>query len=168
MMAVSLLLMLTLDSRLFLLVAGVGMLYLMAAVLFLPRLYQLAAQELRCGIEQNTRLIEIFQGITTLRTLGDGNMGMHRWLPPFFAEISANFRQERLNALVLMVLDFFRLVGLATLVWWGTKAILANTISLGTLLAFYGIATSFFLSLHILMGRLVVFARAWVHAFALQ
>jgi NHLM bacteriocin system ABC transporter peptidase/ATP-binding protein len=113
-----------------------------------PLVRRSAAEETRARGRQQDRLLEMLQGIITLRMAGDRSIAERRWIPSFLEELEASLRRDRLLALAVPALEW---VGGATLVWcvWqGAQAVLEGTLSLGALVAFLGVLASFLASTH--------------------
>ena len=115
------------------------LLYALAAWTLYPVARRAAADELRARGKQQDRLIEILQGIVTLRMVGDHRAALGRWLPCFLDELAAAIRQDRITALAIPVLEWARGVALVVCLWFGAESVLAGSLSIGALVAFLGI-----------------------------
>ncbi|HEX3771697.1 MAG TPA: ATP-binding cassette domain-containing protein [Polyangiaceae bacterium] len=116
--------------------------FVSAAALF-PPLRRAAADEVRARGASQNRLIEIIQGIVTLRMTGDPTAAHQRWLPPFLAELTASTRQDRVRAVALPLLEWSRNLGTVACLVLGAEAVQAGRTDVGSLVAFLGILGTF-------------------------
>jgi ABC-type bacteriocin/lantibiotic exporter with double-glycine peptidase domain/CRP-like cAMP-binding protein len=107
----------------------------------LPRLRQAASDEVVARAKQQGQLLEILQGVVTLRMTGDRRAPMDRWLPSFLVELAASVSQERLRVYVEPFLQWVRGLALVVFVWLGAQAVLAGTLSIGSFVAALAILT---------------------------
>ncbi|MBI2837419.1 MAG: ATP-binding cassette domain-containing protein [Acidobacteria bacterium] len=144
-------------------IGGAALVYATAIVLVFPRLRREAEEELEAGAQQQDRLIELLNGVMTLRVSGDPTGGLPRWQAAYTRELAANERQERWLSTALVVLDAVTALALATTLWWGTSYVITREWSLGLLVAFQGVASGLLMTLHRMASQLLPAARAAVH-----
>ena len=144
------LLLVSFAPQLLVVLAAVLLVYALATRALFPVLRRAAADELRARGTQQERLIEILQGIVTLRMAGDSGVAERRWLPSFLAELGASLRRERLLAVAFPGLDWTRGIALVLCVWLGARSVVAGSLSLGALVAFLAVLASFLGAIHAL------------------
>jgi NHLM bacteriocin system ABC transporter peptidase/ATP-binding protein len=118
--------------------------------LLFPTVRRAAAEETLARGRQQDRLIEMLQGIITLRMAGDRSAAERRWVPSFFEELEASLRRERVLALAQPALEWVSGAALVWCVWRGAAAVLDGSLSLGALVAFLGVLASFLAAIHAL------------------
>jgi ABC-type bacteriocin/lantibiotic exporter with double-glycine peptidase domain len=136
-------LMVALDAGLASVGVAIALLYAAAAWATFPSLRRAAADEVRARGRQQGRLLEVLQGLVTLRMSGDRDAAHQRWLPAFLEELAAGLRQDRLRAFARPALEWVRGAGLVGAVWMGAREVLAGGISLGVLVGFLGVLGAF-------------------------
>ncbi|HEY8074037.1 MAG TPA: energy-coupling factor transporter ATPase, partial [Labilithrix sp.] len=118
------------------LVIVVVVVYAFATWLLFPTLRRAAADEVRARGTQQDRLIEILQGVVTLRMAGDAAVAQQRWLPAFADELAAGVRRDRTLAIATPALEWMRSTALVLCLFFGSRAVLDGSLSLGALVAF--------------------------------
>jgi ABC-type bacteriocin/lantibiotic exporter with double-glycine peptidase domain/CRP-like cAMP-binding protein len=126
------------------------LLYAAATALLFRTLRRAAADEVSARGRQQDRLIEILQGITTLRMASDVSAAEQRWLPSFLEELSASLRRDRTLAIVIPALDGIRGLSLVACVWLGTRGVLDGSLSIGALVGFLAVFATFLEAVHAL------------------
>jgi ABC-type bacteriocin/lantibiotic exporter with double-glycine peptidase domain len=149
-----------LDARLLLPVAIALTLHVAMLALALPRIRDLAAEELEASTGARGQLIEAIAGVATLRVCGEQDRAVSRWLPWFSRELRASVRQDAALLTILALLEALQLATLVTVIWWGAVRVLAGDTTLGVLMAASGAVGSLLLSVESLTGQLIAFARA--------
>ncbi len=129
--------------HLFFVVVLVLLLYTAVTVLLFPALRRIAVDELAARGQQQDRLIEILQGVTTLRMAGDASAARERWFPSFLEELSASLRRDRTFAVVTPMLDWARGLAVVVCVWLGTRNVLDGALSIGALVGFLAVFAAF-------------------------
>jgi ABC-type bacteriocin/lantibiotic exporter with double-glycine peptidase domain/CRP-like cAMP-binding protein len=107
-----------------------------------------AADELAFRGKQQDRLLEVLQGIVTLRMAGDRSAALERWLPAFSNELGAGLRQDRVRAWGVVALEAARGIAVVAVVWLGAREVTSGSLSLGELVAFLSVLTTFLLTTH--------------------
>jgi ABC-type bacteriocin/lantibiotic exporter with double-glycine peptidase domain len=126
--------------------------------LSLPRLQRLARLELRAASEQKDRLVEVLDGLTTIRLLGRTGFGLGRWLPAFEAELDANARQQSHIAALRATMELLRNACVLAALWLGASAVLRGSLSLGMMMAFIAVAMTYFQCLINVADQIVTLA----------
>ena len=136
-------LMLAFDSRLAPIGFAAAGLYVLAAWMLFPSLRQAAADEVRARGTEQDRLLEILQGVVTLRMAGDRTVAHKRWFPAFMEQLLSVERRDRILGLSLPALDWLRGMALTASVWIGAREVLGGTKSVAALVAFLGVLAIF-------------------------
>jgi ABC-type bacteriocin/lantibiotic exporter with double-glycine peptidase domain len=149
-------------SQLFFL--GVLVLFVEAfgCALLFRTLRRTAREEVVARAKQQDRLIEILQGITTLRLAGDTSAAQQRWFPAFLEELAASLRRDRTFAVVTPTLDGVKGLALVCSVWLGTKSVLAGSLSIGALVGFLAVFATFLQALGALTMQIAFSAPSFV------
>jgi ABC-type bacteriocin/lantibiotic exporter with double-glycine peptidase domain/CRP-like cAMP-binding protein len=121
-----------------------------------------SADELRARGQQQGRLIEILQGIVTLRMAGDRKAAQQRWLPSFVEELGAGLRRDRIDAVGIPAFEWARGAAMVVCVWLGTRDVLAGSLSVGALVAFLGLLATVLGAAHALALQIVASAPSLV------
>jgi len=121
-----------------------------------------AADETRARGALQERLIEILQGVATLRMAGDPRAARERWLPSFLEEVGARLVQDRVIARAVPALEWVRGAAIVACVWLGARGALDGSMSVGTLVAFLSVLATFVLTAHGLAMQVVSSAPALV------
>ncbi len=148
------------DGRMALLAALAIALTALVAAASLPRLRDLAEEELEASRDAQSGLIEAIGGIATLRVCGEADIGMRRWLPHFQRELRAGVSQDLRLTSALGLLDAFRQLTLLGILWWGATLVIDGALSLGGLMAVSSAGALLVLSARGLTENLMAFARA--------
>ncbi|HTQ06194.1 MAG TPA: ATP-binding cassette domain-containing protein [Polyangiaceae bacterium] len=135
-------------ASLLLIAVAVVLLYVVVTWALFRVVRRAAADELEFRGKQQDRLIEVLQGIVTLRMAGDPGAALERWLPAFSSELGAALRQDRVRAWAVPALECARGVALVAVVWLGARAVTSGALSLGELVAFLSVLTTFLLTTH--------------------
>jgi ABC-type bacteriocin/lantibiotic exporter with double-glycine peptidase domain len=132
------------------------------AALYGP-LTRLAQDRVASAAEQEDRLLELLAGVQTSRAIGERDGGMQRWVPAYLGEIALATRQERWDASLLPALGLLQEGALAFLVAWGAALVLDARLSLGTLVAFQGIAVGCTIAMQGLSLQYLTYVRGSVY-----
>jgi ABC-type bacteriocin/lantibiotic exporter with double-glycine peptidase domain len=149
-LVVGALLLVSFAPQLIFVVTAVLLLYTLATWLLFPALRRAAADEVRARGKQQDRLIEILQGIVTLRMAGDVSSAQQRWLPSFLDELAAGLRRDRALAIATPALEWIRGLAIVLCVWLGTRSVLEGSLSIGALVAFLSVLATFLGATHAL------------------
>ncbi|MBK7828840.1 ATP-binding cassette domain-containing protein [Nannocystis sp.] len=149
-----------LDSALLGVIAGAVAAFLLVFAFVLPRLRTMATDQYALASRGRNLLIEVLAGLPTLRLTGDRDAGARAWLPVFRQEQRLSARQDFLTSVQRSSLAFIRYSAIAAALWWGTARVLAGTLSLGALMAFLAMATTFLAALEGVMAYLSSLLRA--------
>jgi ABC-type bacteriocin/lantibiotic exporter with double-glycine peptidase domain/CRP-like cAMP-binding protein len=141
--------------HLFFVVVLVLLLYAAVTAFLFPMLRRIATDEVAARGRQQDRLIEILQGVTTLRMAGDANVAEQRWFPAFLDELSASLRRDRTFAVVTPALDWVRGLAVVICVWLGTRNVLDGALSIGALVGFLAVFATFLESVNSLAVQIV-------------
>jgi ATP-binding cassette, subfamily B, bacterial len=106
---------------------------LMVTRLVFPAVLHAARDVQKARGRQQDRLIEILQGIVTLRMAGNDSAALQLWFPSFVEELTASLRLDRILSRTAPALDGLRGLALVVCVWLGTRAVLDRSMSLGGL-----------------------------------
>ena len=136
------------DPRLSLVSLLVLCLYTMITLPLFSVTRRAAADGQRARGAQQDRLLEILQGIVTLRMVGDRNAAQQHWLPSFKDELNADLRQDRVQATALPLLHWIRGLALVGTVWLGAHGVLPGSMSTGALVAFLSVLVTFLTATH--------------------
>lgn len=142
--------------------AAVAVVHFVCAAMVFPWLRRAAAVEVAARARTQDRLLEVLQGMVTLRMSGDRSAAHQRWLPPFLEELAATTRQERVTAFALPALEWTRNLAAVACVVRGARAVMAGSMSLATYVAFLGVLAMFFASTSSLVTQLLTSARSLV------
>ncbi len=151
-----------LDGQLFGLVTGVALLMVLLVAVTSPRLAALEAEQQQKAVESGDRLIEVLGGVITLRAAGDDEAGIGHFSPSFLRGIEVSVRKETLQSMQAATLTALVLGALGAATWWGAARVLDEQLSLGALMAFTAVATSFLFSLHYALAQATAFSQARV------
>ncbi len=144
-------------------IAGaVAIAHFACAAMVFPWLRRAATVEVASRARSQDRLLEVLQGMVTLRMSGDRAAAHQRWLPPFLEELTATTRQERVTAIVLPALEWTRNLAAVACVVLGARAVTAGAMSLAGYVAFLGVLAMFFASTSSLVTQLLTSARSLV------
>jgi ABC-type bacteriocin/lantibiotic exporter with double-glycine peptidase domain/CRP-like cAMP-binding protein len=129
-------LMLLYSLPLGLMVAAAGILY---AALFLgtrPAIEARFRERLIEDVKQEVQLLQMIQGVPTLKSCGREGAAQARWLRHFVNSLNAGARELRLLDDVSALLLLVRAIAPALVLLWGTYLVLQHRLSLGALLGF--------------------------------
>lgn len=141
---------------------AVALAHFVCAATVFPWLRRAAAVEVTARARSQDRLLEVLQGMVTLRMSGDRSAAHQRWLPPFLDELAATTRQERVTAFVLPALEWTRNLAVVACVVLGARGVTAGSMNLASFVAFLGVLAMFFASTSSLVVQLLTSARTLV------
>jgi len=148
-------LLVVIAPRLALVPLAVLVVYAIVTRLLFPSLHQAASDEVRARGRQQDRLIEILQGIVTLRMAGDRRAPHERWMPSFLVELEASLAQERILARAEPLLQWTQGGALVLCVWMGAHGVLDGSMSVGSLVAFLAVLAGFLAATHALFVQVL-------------
>ncbi len=140
----------------------VAFVHFVGVAVLLPWLRRAAAAEVSARARAQDRLLEVLQGMVTLRMSGDRSAAHQRWLPAFLEELGATSRQERVTALTSPTLEWTRALAAVGCIVLGARGVAAGVMSLGAYVAFLGVLAMFFGATASLASQLLTSARSLV------
>ena len=153
----------SLAGSLGLLVLAAIAVHVLAMLLSYRKLRALAAAQLHESGVQQDRLMEVLNGLTTLRATGAEDGGLKRWLPAYRRELECELGQQRLLGHLVALLTATREAAVVSFTFLGAAAVLRGESSLGALVAAQGVGVMLFASMHGTFGQYLGFVRGAVH-----
>jgi ABC-type bacteriocin/lantibiotic exporter with double-glycine peptidase domain len=161
--AVSLVALMSLSPGLGAVLSLIVFVHVVVVALLLRPMSRLAAEEIKRGAAQQDNMLEMLNGITTLRATGSPTRAIQHWAPSFLLELSTNFANERINAVVIPALGFLRTLGISIVTLWGAWRVVQGTLPVGTLIGMQGVAAGAMMSVGGMVGVLFGFTRGAIH-----
>ncbi len=93
-------------------------------------------QEVQASQAQRGAMVELIQGMATLKASGSVSWGQSRWAQPLETRLDQGLRRERLDLWINGAEEFLTQGMSALMLVWGGQGVLNGTLSLGQLLAF--------------------------------
>ena len=126
-----------------LLVAGLGVLQLLAFWLSAGNYRDLNAQELETRAATESVLVQIISGVETLKAQGAERWAIERWSHAFADEVNVALARGRLSVLIDTALLVFQTLAPLSILVVGAVLVMDGAFSLGTMLALSALAGSF-------------------------
>lgn len=86
---------------------------------------------------------EVLLGIATVKAAGAESRALAKWTNYFFEQLNISLRRSYLTSLIDTLLGGLRMLTPLAMLWVGTRLVLADSISLGTMLALNSLVVSF-------------------------
>lgn len=131
----------------------VGMLQIGLLLATKSRVHDLMQRDLLAQAESQSYLVESLTGILTLKASGCEDRAFDQWSNLFCNQLHVSLQRNQMAAGIDTAMLALRTFSPLVLLWVGTLLVLQGTISLGTMLAFNGIATAFLLPLTSLVAN---------------
>lgn len=121
--------------------------------------------DLRIGhmAKEQAVFLETLRGMVPLKSFGDEAKRFSVWHNHLVDVVNADVRLERVEILNRVVDELFALAEYVIIVWLGARAIMADTFSVGMLLAFLAFRQRFAQQAHGLLDKLIQFRLVGVH-----
>ncbi|MCP4445667.1 MAG: peptidase domain-containing ABC transporter [Myxococcales bacterium] len=107
------------------------------------RIHGYMAEQLEAQARSQSYLVQVIQGVETLKTSGAEGQALRRWSNLFVDELNAGLRRGRLDALVDAVMAALRLAAPLAILTYGATLVVAQEMTLGTMLAVNALALAF-------------------------
>jgi ATP-binding cassette, subfamily B, bacterial len=108
------------------------------------RVYDLSQSELASQTATQSYLMEALSGIETLKASGAEEQALNGWQRLFMTSLGISLRRNYLTSLIDTLMNGLRAFSPIVLLWIGAYQVLANQVTLGTMLAQNAIAMTFF------------------------
>lgn len=120
----------------FILVMGVNL-------LFLPAMYQQSRREIILGTENQGFLVETFRGVQVLKTTPATPQAWQEYQSSSGRIANLGWKSMKLELYSSTVTDIFSTLTNISVLWFGSSLVISNQLSIGQLLAFYGMSGNF-------------------------
>lgn len=117
------------------------------------RVHDLAQRDLWAQADSQSYLVEVLNGIQTLKACGAEDRAFDYWSNLFGKQLNVSLQRNHLAAIVDTALLALRTFSPLVLLWIGAQYVLNGTMSLGTMLALTAIATAFLMPLSSLVSN---------------
>jgi ATP-binding cassette, subfamily B, bacterial len=117
------------------------------------RVHDLTQRDLWAQTNSQSYLVEILNGIQTLKACGAEDRAFDYWSNLFCKQLNVSLQRNHLAAIVDTAMLSLRTFSLLVLLWVGAQYVLNGTMSLGTMLALTAIATAFLMPLSSLVSN---------------
>lgn len=117
--------------------------------------------EVTAGQAQRSALVEMFNGLPTMKATGCQDWAIHRWSQRLDMGLRHSLRRERLGLWGEIIQETLTQTLSSVILIWGGYQVLAGALSLGSLVAFTQLSAGF-------VAAIVSLARAWVQFMILK
>jgi ABC-type bacteriocin/lantibiotic exporter with double-glycine peptidase domain len=125
------------------LVLVLGLLQAAVFLLSYRRYQELMSQDLQMQAKAQSYLMQVLNGIETLKASGAEDHAVEQWSNLFVDELNVSLKRGRLNATIDSVMSALRLGSPLLVLWFGGLQVLNGNLSLGTMLALTALAAGF-------------------------
>ena len=125
------------------LVLVLGLLQAAVFLLSYRRYQELMSQDLQMQAKAQSYLMQVLNGIETLKASGAEDHAVEQWSNLFVDELNVSLKRGRLNATIDSVMSALRLGSPLLVLWFGGLQVLNGGLSLGTMLALTALAAGF-------------------------
>jgi ABC-type bacteriocin/lantibiotic exporter with double-glycine peptidase domain len=126
------------------LVAALALAQVLVVLAARRRQRELMAQDLHLQGRADGEMVEILNGIETLKAMGTEQHSVDRWTDLYVDVLNVTLERGRLNALVSSLNATLRLLSPICVLGYGALLVLDGELTLGTMLALSALATGFF------------------------
>ena len=126
-----------------LVVLGLAALQITILLLTQRQMQRLMSETLQAQARSQSYLVQVLNGIETLKAVGAEARGVSQWSNLFVDEVNASLARGRLNAVVESLTGSLRVGSPLVILAVGAMGVLNGDLSLGTMLALSALATGF-------------------------
>lgn len=101
------------------------------------------AEQLEAQARSQSYLVQVIQGVETIKTAGAEGQAVQHWSNLFVDELNAGLRRGRLDALLSAFMSAMRLAAPLVILGYGATLVISGSMSLGTMLAVNALALAF-------------------------
>jgi ABC-type bacteriocin/lantibiotic exporter with double-glycine peptidase domain len=138
-----LILLMVLSLSFGLIVLGIAFVQILLLLLVQKPIRELAGLELQAQGKAQGYIVEMLNGIATLKAAGVEQRSLARWSNLFFAQLNASIRRGYLSMVIETLMTTLNTLSPLILLWIGATQILQGTMQVGTMLALNALAASF-------------------------
>ncbi|HTK11581.1 MAG TPA: peptidase domain-containing ABC transporter [Ktedonobacteraceae bacterium] len=138
-----LILLMVLSRTFGLVVLGIACVQILLLLLVQRPIRELAGLELQAQGKAQGYIVEMLNGIATLKAAGVEQRSLARWSNLFFAQLNASIRRGYLSMVIETLMTTLNTLSPLILLWIGATQILQGTMQVGTMLALNALAASF-------------------------
>jgi ABC-type bacteriocin/lantibiotic exporter with double-glycine peptidase domain len=124
---------------------SVGVLQAVILLSTMRRVGRLNQQHVNAQAQAQSYMVEVLNGIATIKASGGLTMAYNQWTDLFFKELHLGIQRNTLTGAVELLMSALRLFSPLILLWFGAWFVLNQQISLGQLLAWNALASGFLL-----------------------
>ena len=152
-----LVLLLVTDVRLGFVVAGLAILRIGILAGAMRRRQRLTSESLQAQSAAQTYEVQLLSGIEALKACGAERRAVDSWSRLFVHQLNVNLARGRLDALVQSLLDGLQIASPVIILLYGATRVIANELSLGTMLGLAALAAGFLAPLSLLVANAAQF-----------
>jgi ABC-type bacteriocin/lantibiotic exporter with double-glycine peptidase domain len=157
MVSLYLILLMRANVLLTLVIIAIALARILSVLLMRRKQGELLAETLEVSARSQTYQVEMLSGMETLKAMGLEHRAAEHWSDLFIDGLNISVRRGHLDALFAALQSLLGTVSTFIVMFYGTYLVLNNTFTLGTMVAFSGIATGFFAPLTNLISSGVEF-----------
>ncbi|WP_254567354.1 ABC transporter transmembrane domain-containing protein [Oscillatoria sp. HE19RPO] len=129
-------LMLYYNARLTLLVLAMIPFIILLTLLATPLLRKVSREVFNASADQNSSLVEMFTGVTTLKSTATEYQMRWRWEDYFTEALNVRFKGQKLGIGLEVINSTISIVGSIALLWYGGRLIIQGDLTIGQFVAF--------------------------------
>jgi ATP-binding cassette subfamily C protein len=133
------------------LILAIGILVVMASLALQPSIQRSTQRAFSVAGENSGVLAEAFNGALTLKTISAASQLWPEFQQRVERESTHNLKAARTRIISTTLTDTLTGIGTVILLWWGSALVFQGQLTIGKLIAIYGLREGFFLFIHTLV-----------------
>jgi ATP-binding cassette subfamily B protein len=120
-----------------------GLTQILVLITCTHKMRELAQMDLEASINSQSYMVQVLNGIATIKSSGAEDRVFNNWSELFFKHLHLSISRGAFSTFITSLITALNLISSLILLWCGAKYVLLKSISLGTMLGLNALAASF-------------------------